>query len=350
MLATPIPFPNYKPPHIQRTVDGPAFDAGRHLALTWPERIETLEDFGYDDAARARTPSPVAITSPFRVLSDEGVAVLEGILQDLKADQSISDGKRLSVFLAGGVYRSRFLRELVAAPELVEHLSAIAGTPLAPHTLPQFQAYVNYAPPDPTKAVDNWHVDSLGFDAVMMVNDPRKLKGGRFQYFRGNSKEAAALVGAPSETALIAGWDQALPAERVVSAEFPGPGYAFFMQGDYVFHRAGQLEEPGDRITVVPGYVARDLSYPERTKTRWMQTWGAPHMQIELLRHAAWLGREKLTRLIEAVDFSEMDNRVKLAEALETAVADVLKIAQEMRDGAAGRILRKEVEEKQAAE
>jgi len=340
MLAAPLAFPTTLPPHVKRQVDGPAFDPARHLALGWPERIETLEDFGYDAATRARTPSPVAITSAFRVLSEEGVAALEAVLQELKADQTVATGKRLSVYLQGGVYRSKFLRDLVRSPEFVEHLSRIAGTPLAPHPVGQFQAYVNYAPPDPSKVVDNWHVDSLGFDAVLMVNDPKKLKGGRFQYFRGTREEAAALVGAADEQALTHGWTQELPAERVIGAEFPAAGYAFFMQGDHVFHRAGRLEEPGDRITVVPGYVARDLSYPDRTKTRGMQTWADPHVMIEVTRHAAWLGREKLALLLERSDLADNGDRLKLAESLEAAVADVLRVAQEMRDGAAGKIRR----------
>lgn len=340
MLASPLAFPRSTPPHIKRQVDGPAFDARRHLALGWPERIETLADFGYDAEARTRTPSPVAVTSPFRVLSDEGVAALDSVLQDLKADQTIAQGKRLSVYLQGGVYRSRFLRDLVRSPEFVEHLSAIAGTPLAPHPVGQFQAYVNYAPEDPKKAVDNWHVDSLGFDAVMMVNDPKKLKGGRFQYFRGTHKEAAALVGAESEQQLTNGWTSELPADRVVSAEFPAAGYALFMQGDHVFHRAGQLDEPGDRITVVPGYVARDLGFPDRTKTRGMQAWSDPHVLVEVGRHAAWLGREKLALLLERAEFNNMNDRLTIADQLEAAVADVLRIAQEMRDGAAGRVKR----------
>jgi hypothetical protein len=335
MLAHPLAMPDERPAHITRALDEPAFDPARHLALTWPQRIVTLAEFGYGAAERARTPSPVAITSPFRLLSDEGVAALEGVLQALKQDAVVAQRRRLSVFLAGGVYRSRFLRDLVRSPVLLDHLSAIAGTPLAPHPMPQYQAYVNYAPADPKKAVDNWHVDSLGFDAVLMVNDPKRLKGGRFQYFHGTREEAMALTGARDEIELTQGWTTELPAGRVVSAEFPAAGYAFFMQGDYVFHRAGQLEEPGDRITVVPGFVARDLAWPERTKTAKMQLWAPDHIMVEVTRHAAWLGREKLAGLIEQVRFAEAGDRRALAEKLEAAVADVLRIAGELRQGAA---------------
>lgn len=336
-FAETLPMPADRPAHITRSIDEPVFDAKRHLALTLPERIDTLEDFGYDAAARARTPSPVAITSPFRLLSEEGVRALEGVLQELKRDAVVAKGQRLSVFLAGGVYRSRFLQALVRSPAVLDHLSAIAGTPLAPHPMPQYQAYVNYAPEDPTKVVDNWHVDSLGFDAVLMVNDPKKLKGGRFQYFRGTREECMALTGAADEQALTYGWTTELPAERIVSAEFPAAGYAFFMQGDYVFHRAGRLDEPGDRITVVPGYVARDLAYPERTKTKKMQLWAPDHIMVELTRHAAWLGREKLAGLLQELRFADGSERVRLAQQLESAIADVQRIAEELRWGAANR-------------
>ncbi len=289
MLASPLPLPYDRPASITRVLEEPDFDPRRHLALEMPERIWSLEEFGYDAAVRARTPSPVAITSVFRVLSDEGVAALQFVLRSLKSDQHVSTGRRLSVFLTGGVYRSRFLRDLVSSPLLVEHFSRIAGTELMPHPLPQLQAYVNYAPEDPTKSVDNWHVDSLGYDAVMMVSDPSCLKGGKFEYFEGSFAEVMQLVGAGSEQELTAGWENELPAERVRRVAFPAAGHAVFMQGDHVFHRAAQLEAPGERITVVPGYMARDLAYPDRTKTVGMQRWRDGHLLCELERHAAWL-------------------------------------------------------------
>lgn len=333
MLAAPLAFPSDRPSYIKRTIDEPVFDPKRHLQLTPPQRVWTLEEFGYDATLRARSASPIAITSPFRVLSDEGVAALQSVLRDLRSDAHVATGRRLSVFLTGGAHRAKFLRDLVSAPELVDHFSMIAETPLAPHPIPHFQAYVNYSPDDPSKAVDTWHVDSLGYDAVLMVSDPTKLKGGRFQFFRGTFMEAAEIVGARSEQELTQGWAQELPADRVESVIFPGAGYAVFMQGDFIFHRAGKLEEPGERITMVPGYLARDLAYPDRVKSKGMQNWRDQHLMTEVTRYAAWLGREKLQRLIDELRFEEEENRAALAVKLEAAVADVLRIAQEMREG-----------------
>lgn len=333
MLAAPLAFPSDRPPHITRTIEEPVFDPARHLALTRPQRTWTLEEFGYDAALRARTASPIAITSTFRVLSDEGTAALQHVLRTLRQDAHTATGRRLSVYLTGGAYRSRFLRDLVASQALVDHFSAIAKTELVSHSIPHFQAYVNYAPDDPSKAVDTWHVDSLGYDAVLMVSDPNRLKGGRFQFFRGTFNEAARLVGAHDEQDLTSGWAQELPADRVESVAFPAAGWAVFMQGDFVFHRAGKLEEPGERITVVPGYMSRDLAFPDRVKSKGMQNWRDKHLMTEVTRYAAWLGREKLARLIDELRFQDADDRKGLAVKLEAAVADVLRIAQEMREG-----------------
>ena len=46
-------------------------------------------------------------------------------------------------FLAGGVYRSRFLRALCACPDILAFCSEQAGTPLAAHSPPSQQLYTS---------------------------------------------------------------------------------------------------------------------------------------------------------------------------------------------------------------
>ena len=334
MQLDPLTFPRHPPVEIKQVRDSVAFDPARHLALTFPEKVWTLEDFGYDSASRAQTPSPVIMTSPFRILSDEGVAAFRRAVEGMKEDRTISTGSRLASYIRGSAYRSRYVRELCLSPEVATHLSAIAGTPLAPHTLPQMMAYINLAPDDPSRGVDNWHVDSIGFDTVMLASDPRQLKGGRFQYFKGTREEAAALVGADPRD-LTQGYSQELPADRVVSAEYPAAGWALFMQGSYVFHRGTKLEAPGERTTLVAGYVARDVRFPDPTNTKGMQHWGSGDLLTEVARHAAWMAEGKLRALIEDLPFGH--DRLALAEKLEAAVADALRIAAEMREGAAAK-------------
>jgi len=333
-FADTPPYPGDLPASVPSVLDEPRFEAARHLALETPAEVWSLADFGYTPAETAASPSPVAVTSPFRILTEEGVATLQAVLRSLLpyADRSI--GRRLSTFLRRSVQRSAFVRGLVGDPSLLEHLSAIAGTPLSAHSIPGMQSFVNYAPLEPGRSVDSWHVDSIGFDAVLMVSDPSSLDGGRFQYFRGTRGELAQRIGLATEGELVLGHDAELPADRVVEAAFPAAGYAVFMQGDMVFHRAAPLHRPGERMTLVAGFLARALDYPDRTNTAHMQNWRDPDNLVDVARHAAWLSQQKLARLVERLSYVPGHSRLAIAEALEGAVADSLRVAEEMRAAA----------------
>lgn len=329
MLADALPFPLQRPEGIVERDQTP-FDPARHLALTFPERVWTLKEWGYDEATCASTPSPLVMTSPFRILSAEGVAAFRRAIEAISPDKTVASGRRLSTLIRGGVYRSRFIRELCLSPEIAQHLSKIAGAPLVPHTIPQVLAYINLAPLDPSRGIDSWHVDSIGFDTVMLGSDPQQIKGGRFEYFEGTRDEVCDLLRIRKDQ-LTYGWDDPLPANRVKSPVFPDAGWALFMQGNLVFHCATKLEVPCERTTLVAGYVPRDVTYPDPTQTQGMQSWQSLDLLTEVTRHAAWLGRGKLDRLIAEMGF--VNDRVILAAKLEEAIADVQRVIQEMRIG-----------------
>ena len=84
MIAANIPFPNRIPDSYQTIDHEPGFDPARHLALKMPEQVWTLEDFGYEERVRAQYPSQVAVTSPFKVLTEEGVAALREVGEEFK--------------------------------------------------------------------------------------------------------------------------------------------------------------------------------------------------------------------------------------------------------------------------
>jgi len=58
-----------------------------------------------------------------RALSDEGVAALMAVAQNLR--EFTVGNKRIQYMLWSGVYRSRFLRDLCLCPKVSEFLSAI---------------------------------------------------------------------------------------------------------------------------------------------------------------------------------------------------------------------------------
>ena len=309
MRARPLQFPHSVPAGYPPLADDPPFDPARHLALTPPERVWSLKDLGYRDEMIERTPSPVAFTSPFRVLSEEGAALLLQVVRALKiftqqaADLEEYEGNRNQTYLAGGVYRSRFLRDLCNSAEVAKFLSGIAGTPIAPHSLPSQQLYINYAPKNPDDHVDIWHADSIDFDYVLMASNPETLKGGEFEVFLGTRAEAAAFAGF-EDGHLNRGIGDVIPDDRVVSFRFPAKGFAIFQQGYFVIHRAKKLLAPGERMTLVPGYVSLDLSYPDAVDLAHIATYGEPGIRGEVLRHGAWRAKEKLEALIADMDLN----------------------------------------------
>ena len=175
MLTSTLKFPHRSPDGYTYLEDEAIYQPDKHLALESPENIWLLKDFGYDQLVIDSCASPVAVTSPFRLLSDEGIEVLHQIAVRLKAHCKKIPGGRNPTHLAGGVYRSKFLRDLCACPVILEHMSKISETSLAVHSMPSQQLYINYAPEDITRAVDDWHYDGIGFDYVIMVSDPTKF-------------------------------------------------------------------------------------------------------------------------------------------------------------------------------
>ena len=231
------------PPGFDLLSEDESWDAARHLEIVEPERVTLLEEWGVD-AAGPTALSPVAITSPFRFLSDAGAARLQAICAELE-QYAVSD-ERIPKKVRGSIYRSRFLRGMYHDPAVLELLRRLAQAPLEPHPVSHHTVHLNYAPDDLSLNVDQWHRDATAFDYVLMVNDPRPMVGGRFEYFAGPVEEGRdLLVDGPG-----------LPAERVVAPEFPGAGWAVFQQGHRVLHRACRLEERYPRITLVASYWA----------------------------------------------------------------------------------------------
>jgi hypothetical protein len=314
VLTDALPFPSTFPSSYEILRDEPVFNPRRHLALEPPSQVLTLYDFGYSEKEAQKCASQVAITGPFRLLSMEGAEAARSVALALKSSGRTS--ARTASYLAGGVYRSRFMRELCNSPDIAAFFSEIAGCELVPHSMPSQQLYINYAPDDVNKAVDTWHTDSIGFDTVVLASDPADFCGGEFEFFHGTTQEAAVLLDTHPDrlTGAIA---QDLPKERVTSLRFPSAGYAVFQQGTMVTHRATRLERRGERNTMVIGYVSRDIARPDPTLDS-IVGWGEPGIIAEFVRHKAWLSRAKLDDLLRRIDVNELPTDIlsNLADAI----------------------------------
>lgn len=282
-LASPLPLPPEAPSGFPRLASEPVFDPSRHLALEMPEQIIDLTELGYSDADIADCPTSLGVTSAFRLLSEEGVACLQEVTRGLAPHARTIE--RISRMVRGGVYQSDFLRDFCLSPEVAEHISALCNSPVLPHSIPHQLGHLNYNPEAIGENVDKWHVDTLRIDYVLFVTDPNEIRGGDFQYYHGTKAEMQALTEAGT----------ALPQERIVSARLPGAGYAVLQQGNMIVHRATALEEAGERITLVNGYVPAEIGFPDYTRFDQLSLADPMHVAAgEYSRHVAWMGQQML--------------------------------------------------------
>ncbi|WP_420442890.1 hypothetical protein [Candidatus Poriferisodalis sp.] len=317
-MGVAVPFPETLPRGYEWLDGEPAFDPERHLQLETPDEVLTLADLGYDDAEIATKATPVALSSPFRMLSDEGAAVMLDTARRLRCFTRPA-GERIERTVRGGCYRSRWLRDVCLSPDVTAHLEAIYGIDVAPHPMPVHLGHLNYEPSQIDSPIDKWHHDTLPLDYVLAVTDPAEVSGGRFEWFRGTKHEAAELADA----------GQHVPADRTVAPDFPGPGYAVALHGDMVVHRAGPLSEMCERISMVNGYVSLDTTIDEQSRTAdLIDIDDHETLWTEWAKFAAWRTQGRLARLVEEMEFTSDPDVV--IDKLVNAISDAQRAVAEM--------------------
>ena len=313
----------------------PEFDPAIHLQLEMPEKIVTMAELGYDERFRTRFASPIAYTSPARLLSREGVAVMQHVARQLQPYiRHNPTAKRNAAVLRGTTHRSKFIRDLCLSQDLTQFFSEMFQTPLMPHTVTHHQGHMNFSPQELGRQIDTWHHDATAFDWVLMVHDPKTVKGGRFQIFDGTRQEGWGLYKTNGD----------IPADRVIEPDFIDAGYACYQQGCAVMHRASKLEEVGFRASVVQSYVSRDIRFPDPNRTYFIkdrngfETAKEPNYLLERgcqaaewARHRAWISKAKLARLIEEMPFSATPEQV--VQWLEASVSDVNTMIEQIKLG-----------------
>jgi hypothetical protein len=222
----------------------------RYLQLEPPAGVHTFAEFGQADQGALL--SPVAVTEPFRILSEEGVAVALAIAREL---EKLAVGDARSKRMRGCTYRSRFFDGMYRDPELVSFLAALAQADLREHPVGHHRVQLNFAPEELSRDVDIWHHDVVAYDFVMLLTDPAGMKGGNTEFFRGTLAEGMAILDEQG----------AIPPERIGAVGYPAAGWAFLQQGHQVLHRAARLAEPYPRVSLVASYYCADPRFREPT-------------------------------------------------------------------------------------
>jgi len=155
---------------------------------------------------------------------------------------------------------------------------------------------------------------------VLMVTDPRTVKGGRFQYFHGTKREASDFQAK----------GEALPGDRIVSPDFLGPGWAVALHGDMVVHRGAHLEEKSERITMVNGYVSTNPSHDDQSRSADLLGLDDPNVLFtEWAKFEAWKASQRLNSIVNELMFT--GDVTLVADQLDAAVANITMASVQMR-------------------
>ena len=258
-----VPFPEHPPAGYQWLAGEPPFDPDRHLALEPPAEVVTLAELGYPDAEIEPTATPVAVSAPFRVLSDEGAAVMQRTARALRA-RAKRAGNRIENVVRSGCYRSRWLRDLCLSPAVTEAMAGIYGVGVAPHTMPVHLGHLNYEPANVHEAVDKWHHDTIALDYVMMVTDPAQLPGGRFEYFPGHEGRSRGARRRGEDPAPGPGRRSGLPRPRL--RHRPARQHGGASRG--APERAGRAHHHGQRLRRPGPHPRRPEPFPRPDRHR----------------------------------------------------------------------------------
>lgn len=287
-----MPFPIARPSMFPLEDDvEPAYQASIHLnpeLLTMHVPV-TLLDFTMVDFAPIVPPqdkSALSFTKPFQLLSHEGVKTLRQVIDRLKKYAVTTERQPLAMrFLA---YRSRWIRDFNNCPIVLSFLSRLAGQPLMPHSFPSNFSHTNIGVIGDSRAVDQWHLDSVPFVVVILMSDMTDAKGGELQVIKHRKQAAFDLL---EQT------HNQVPDEHLLTVQYPGLGSAIFMQGsEMVHHVTSVLSAPEPRITVVNSYMPIHPFAEEQTRFHTFRL--EPTIHYEYARHKAWRISQQLQSLV----------------------------------------------------
>ena len=99
-----------------------------------------------------------------------------------------------------------------------------------------------------------------------------------------------------------------------------------------VVHRAGPLNSPGERISMVNGYVSLDTSVDEQSRSADLIAVDDPNaLYTEWAKMVAWRSGSRLESLVKELPFT--GDKEQVMAALEKAVEDTNRAIAEMRAG-----------------
>ncbi|TGO28963.1 hypothetical protein BPAE_0020g00080 [Botrytis paeoniae] len=222
---------------------GKLFKPETHLQYEEPSYIHTMEEIGYSATSGV---SPIAVSEPFRLFSEEAVNVMREEIFDKEVQEKYSYTSDIAPKQLRGYApdHGKFIYEAWKHPETLAIISKIAGVDLVP-VMDYEIGHVNLSVPgkkrnhdssvliseEDEKPIVGWHRDSYPFVCVLMMSDTTGMVGG--------------------ETALRTGFGD------IKKVRGPSKGCAVVLQGRYIDHQALQAFGGQERVTMVTSFRPR---------------------------------------------------------------------------------------------
>ncbi|CZR50692.1 uncharacterized protein PAC_00566 [Phialocephala subalpina] len=215
---------------------GKLFNPSKHLQYEEPTHIHTMEDIGF---AASKGVSPVAVSEPFRLFSEEAVNIMREEIFDPEVQEKYSYTSDISPRQLRGYApkHGKFIFEAWKHPETLALVSKIAGVELVP-VMDYEIGHINLSVPGSKRdanmddeAIVGWHRDSYPFVCVLMMSDTTNMIGG--------------------ETALRTGTGE------IRKVRGPSKGCAVVLQGRYIDHQALRAFGGQERVTMVTSFRPR---------------------------------------------------------------------------------------------
>ncbi|KAH8602736.1 hypothetical protein B0O99DRAFT_499353 [Bisporella sp. PMI_857] len=190
--------------------------------------------------------SPVAVSEPFRLFSEDAVNIMRGEIFSKEVQENYSYTSDIAPKQLRGYApkHGKFIFEAWKHPETLAIMSKVAGVDLVP-VMDYEIGHINMSTPsepkqynsdtaiseDDDEAIVGWHRDSYPFVCVLMMSDTTGMIGG--------------------ETALRTGTGE------IKKVRGPSKGCAVVLQGRYIDHQALKVFGGQERITMVTSFRPR---------------------------------------------------------------------------------------------
>lgn len=260
--------------------------------------------------------SPMAYSSAFKVLSDEGIVVLSKIIEEnLSKGKSFGVGNRTPMSLRGLAFSSKFIRDFNECPILLNFLSKLAGLQLIPHTYVSSYSHCNIGAVGDNVPVDQWHADSVPFVLVILMSDlGPSAQGGELQVIKMPREESFRVLTETSGN---------IPNEFLVNVKYPGVGWALFMQGSHMVHHVTPVKNGAcPRITVVNSYMPLNANVLDETRLAIFKN-EPETCYYEYAVHKAWRATNQLQQFLHRTQSTDP----------ETLSKELKKITNELDEG-----------------